>query len=389
MNILITALSSSTGPSGICRHAYSLACCAASRKEISQVTLVVGKWQESYFRHSFRMEDLKLRIVVANIHNDAFARNLWYLWELPKLANAVAADIIHLSFPVPIRRARLNRPVVVSLHDLYPYDEPDNFGFPKVYFNRVFLQQCLREVDLITCVSETTLARLNTRFPMVARKKGVVVYNCVNINSGRSSYSHITDQPFFLMVAQHRANKNITMAIRVFAELLERKRIDKRTLLLLLGNHGPETAMIKAVIEREALRDNVRLIDGVSDEELIWLYKGCDILLAPSFVEGFGLPVVEGLLCGSRVVCSDIPTFREIGREACYYFDLYSERASSALAAAICDALTKPKRKAEDLDRFSIEEIAQNLMTVYLGLQEGSTEETKRSEAVALHPAGS
>ncbi|WP_433964674.1 glycosyltransferase [Tunturiibacter gelidiferens] len=196
MNILITALSSSTGPSGICRHAYSLACCAASRKEISQVTLVVGKWQESYFRHSFRMGDGKLSIVVANIHNDAFARNLWYLWELPKLANAVAADIIHLSFPVPIRRAIINRPVVVSLHDLYPYDEPDNFGFPKVYFNRAFLQQCLREVDLITCVSETTLSRLDTRFPMVARKKAVVVYNCVNINSSRHRYYVITERPF-------------------------------------------------------------------------------------------------------------------------------------------------------------------------------------------------
>ncbi|WP_179583088.1 glycosyltransferase family 4 protein [Tunturiibacter gelidoferens] len=389
MNILITAVSSSTGPSGICRHAYSLACCAASRKEISQVTLVVGKWQESYFKHSFQMEDMKLSVVVVDIHNDAFARNLWYLCELPRLANAVAADIIHLSFPVPIRRATLNRPVVVSLHDLYPYDEPDNFGFPKVYFNRVFLQQCLGEVDLVTCVSETTLSRLNTRFPAVAKKKGVVVYNCVNIKSSRHSYSVITDRPFFLMVAQHRANKNITMALRVFGELLKRERIDRRTLLLLLGNHGPETTTIKSVIEREALGDSVKLIDGVSDEELIWLYKSCDILLAPSFMEGFGLPIVEGLLCGSRVVCSDIPTFREVGGEACYYFDLYSDKGSSGLATAICDALTKPKRKAEDLERFSLEEIARNLMTVYFGLQENSIEETNRGETVALHPAGS
>ncbi|WP_433964673.1 glycosyltransferase [Tunturiibacter gelidiferens] len=192
-----------------------------------------------------------------------------------------------------------------------------------------------------------------------------------------------------MMVAQHRANKNIPMALRVFGDLLKRGRIDRRTLLLLLGNHGPETATIKAVIGREDLSDSVKLIDGVSDEELIWLYKSCDILLAPSLAEGFGLPVVEGLLCGSRVVCSNIPTFREIGGEACHYFDLYSEEGSSALATAICDALTKPKRKAEDLDRFSLEEIARKLMTVYFELQEGSIEETKRSETVALHPAGS
>jgi glycosyltransferase involved in cell wall biosynthesis len=191
------------------------------------------------------------------------------------------------------------------------------------------------------------------------------------------------------MVAQHRANKNITMALRAFGDLLRKDKIDRRTLLLLLGNHGPETATIKAVIEREALGDSIKLIDGVSDEELIWLYKNCDILLAPSLREGFGLPVVEGLLCGSRVVCSDIPTFREIGGEACHYFDLYSGKGAPALANTICDALTKPRRKPEGLDRFSLEEIARNLMTVYLGLQEGSVETTKRSETVALHPAGS
>jgi glycosyltransferase involved in cell wall biosynthesis len=179
------------------------------------------------------------------------------------------------------------------------------------------------------------------------------------------------------------------MALHVFVKLLKRERIHRRTLLLLLGNHGPETTTIKAVIKREALEDSVKLIDGVSDEELIWLYKSCDILLAPSLMEGFGLPIVEGLLCGSRVVCSDIPTFREVGGEACYYFDLYSEKGSSSLATAICDALTKPKREGEDLERFSLEEIARNLMTVYLGLKESSIRETNRSKTVALHPVGS
>src|SRR5271163_3019794 len=96
MNILVTALSSSTGPSGICRHAYSLVCCAASRREISEVTLVIGKWQEEYFKHSFRMEGTKVNVITVNIRNDAIARNLWYLWELPKLLDALASDILHL-----------------------------------------------------------------------------------------------------------------------------------------------------------------------------------------------------------------------------------------------------------------------------------------------------
>jgi hypothetical protein len=51
-------------------------------------------------------------------------------------------------------------PTMVTLHDLYPYEMPMNFGFPKFIFNRMVLQQCLRNTDAIACVSETTLFRL-------------------------------------------------------------------------------------------------------------------------------------------------------------------------------------------------------------------------------------
>jgi glycosyltransferase involved in cell wall biosynthesis len=372
MNILITAVSSSLGPSGICRHAYSLACCAVSREEVSRATLVIGKWQESYFQHSFRLQDAKLDIVVVDIPNNAFSRNRWYLRDLPGMANAVNADIIHLSFPAPIRRNKLRCPVVVSLHDLYPYDEPDNFGFPKVFFNRIFLQQCLREADLVACVSEATLSRLMIRFPRYAHRKGMVVHNCVNISPDESLCFLVEERPFFLMVAQHRANKNIPMALKVFKDLLCESKINRHTLLLLVGNHGPETLAIKSCIKRSALEENVKLVDGVSDQELRWLYKKCDLLLVPSLREGFGLPVVEGLLCGSRVVCSDIPALREIGGEACHYFDLHSEAGSTTLDATIRNALAEPARSSSELDRFSLQKIADDLAVIYQQLQRGA-----------------
>jgi glycosyltransferase involved in cell wall biosynthesis len=369
MNLLITAVSSATGPSGICRHAYNLVRCAASRKEVLRITLAVGKWQKSYFQNSFKLEDAKLTVVSVDISNDAFTRNLWYLRELPSLANSVAADIVHLSFPVPILRSTLRCPVVVSLHDLYPYDEPDNFGFPKVFFNRVFLQQCLKEVDCVACVSETTLSRLKMRFPRFSRKKAVVIHNCVTIRANELTVSACEGCQFVLMVAQHRANKNIPMALKVFDELLQKEKIDKQTLLLLVGNGGPETAAIKSAIKQRALEKKVKLVAGVSDGELRWLYENCELLIAPSSMEGFGLPVVEALLCGSRVVCSDIPAFREIGGEACHYFDLHAESGFSAMTVAICNALAEPAREAQRLERFSLENIAGQYAALYVQLR--------------------
>ncbi len=99
---------------------------------------MVGKWQEAYFRSAFHLADDKLDLIPVNISNDAFSRNLWYLREMPGVADDVRADVVHLSFPVPLRRSAMRCPVVVSLHDLYPYDEPDNFGFPRVFLTGCF-----------------------------------------------------------------------------------------------------------------------------------------------------------------------------------------------------------------------------------------------------------
>jgi glycosyltransferase involved in cell wall biosynthesis len=111
------------------------------------------------------------------------------------------------------------------------------------------------------------------------------------------------------------------------------------------------------------------LIDGVTDGELRWFYENCEFLMVPSSMEGFGLPVVEGLFCGSRVVCSDIPAFREVGGGACHYFDLHAESDSTAMVEAICNALTGPARPAKRLERFLLENIAKEYATLYLRLR--------------------
>jgi glycosyltransferase involved in cell wall biosynthesis len=373
MNLLITAISSATGPSGICRHAYNLARCAAGREEASQITLALGKWQELYFRNSFNLKAIRADIVSVEVSNDAYARNIWYLRELPKLVDEVAADIVHLSFPVPIRRSAIRCPVVVSLHDLYPYDEPNNFGFPKVFFNRVFLQQCLKEVDCIACVSETTLSRLKVRLPRFAQSKSVVVPNCVTIGYSEPVLPAGSRDKFAMMVAQHRANKNILLALEAFEELFRQNKIATQASLLLVGNHGPETAAIASFIKQRALEATVALIDGVSDGELRWLYANCEFLVAASSSEGFGLSVAEGLFCGSRIVCSDIPAFREVGGDACHYFDLHAKSGPSSMVEAICNALAEPARPAKRLERFLVDNVAKEYAALYLQLREDAS----------------
>jgi glycosyltransferase involved in cell wall biosynthesis len=181
-------------------------------------------------------------------------------------------------------------------------------------------------------------------------------------------------------VAQHRANKNIPLALKVFDELVREKKLVKQTCLLVVGNRGPETTAIKSLIKERSLERKVKLIDGVTDGELRWLYANCIFLMAPSSMEGFGLPVAEGLLCGTRVVCSDIPAFREIGGDACHYFDLHAESAVSAMVAAACNALIERAKPAKNLERFFPENIAKEYGALYGQLREEARDGERMTE---------
>jgi glycosyltransferase involved in cell wall biosynthesis len=172
------------------------------------------------------------------------------------------------------------------------------------------------------------------------------------------------------MVAQHKANKNIPLALKVFQELLGVGQISKKTLLLLVGSCGPETTAIISLIKQRTLESSVKLIEGIPDGELGWLYANCEFLMAPSSMEGFGLSVAEGLFCGSRIVCSNIPAFREIGGDTCHYFDLHAESDSSAMISAITRALAEPARPAKRLERFSLEHVAGDYAALYMQLRE-------------------
>jgi glycosyltransferase involved in cell wall biosynthesis len=172
------------------------------------------------------------------------------------------------------------------------------------------------------------------------------------------------------MVAQHRANKNIPLAIQAFEDLLQRKKMGNLASFLVVGNHGPETDAIRSLIRQRSLEGSVELIDGVSDGELKWLYANCECLIASSSMEGFGLPIAEGLFCGSRIVCSDIPAFREIGGDTCHYFDLHARSGASAMVEAIGNALAEPTRPAKRLERFLLENVARHYAALYVQLRE-------------------
>jgi glycosyltransferase involved in cell wall biosynthesis len=367
MHILIAALHRPANPTGVCRYAANLAQCLADTPEVSKVTLIIGVWQRQYFEQLFHSH--KIKLISVDIKNSSLVRNIWFLFGLPILVNSLSPDIVHMSFPFPFLRPLFSSPVVSTIHDLYPYEKPEVFGYPNVIFNRLFLKQCIENSNSLTCVSQTTLSSLHSYFPHLQSCSEIsVIYNYVDFN-------HITPQPpvdlnigkndsFLLCVAQHRKNKNIDLLIQAFSLLKKYEPIPHSTKLIIVGNTGPETERLYNQIQYLLLQDQVLLIHAIKDEELCWLYQKCQVFIAPSSQEGFCLPLAEALYFSCRVVCSNIPIFREIAGSSCFYFDLKGDAVKN-ISQAILDASEQPHNQTSDDFRFSKSDVARQYLKFY------------------------
>ena len=167
-----------------------------------------------------------------------------------------------------------------------------------------------------------------------------------------------------LCVAQHRRNKNVMTALRAFRRLRGSKELSPETRLIIVGMSGPESTSLYNFVHVSHLRERVIFVSGISDAELQWCYRNCDALLAPSILEGFGLPVIEGRLAGCRIICSDIPAFREVGGPECHYVEAGS-RAEEDLARIIPEALRRPKPAPAQLLHVSPRQVSQQYMQLY------------------------
>src|SRR5215469_12527011 len=136
MKILVTAISFSSKISGIQRHAFNLVRSLLAHPDISAVHLVIAPWQKQMAKNAGLSHDRRLQIHVAQLESSSISRNWWHYRVLPRLANYLQPDLIHLTYPVPINAAQFQCAVVLTLHDLYPYEIPANFRFPRVFFNR-------------------------------------------------------------------------------------------------------------------------------------------------------------------------------------------------------------------------------------------------------------
>lgn len=141
--------------------------------------------------------------------------------------------------------------------------------------------------------------------------------------------------PMFLAVGTIEPRKGHRVALRAF-EALWREGRDVR--LVFVGRRGWfEEAICAELLSHEEFGHRLFWFDDASDDDLAFLYDHATAALAPSYAEGFGLPIAEAARRGRPVICSDIPVFREVGGEGAIYFDVNDSRSLAMRAVDLLE----------------------------------------------------
>ena len=242
----------------------------------------------------------------------------WYLGALPLLARA--ADVLHCpTFRAPVR-SRV--PLVVTFHDLAVLRHPETFNTWTRRYSRAFIPHVAHAAARVIAVSEFTAGELVDLLG-VPETKIRVIPNAVG--PPFTAAGDAAEGDYVLAVSTLEPRKNLGRLVEGF------RRADLNGCeLRVVGARG--WGDVEPVPSA-----GVRWLGEVSDDELARLYRGARCAAYVSLYEGFGLPVLEAMACGTPVVTADLPPIREFARGVVKV----DPRDADAIAAGLGEALAR------------------------------------------------
>ncbi len=228
-----------------------------------------------------------------------------------------AVRAVHLTDPDALAALR-GRHLMATVYDLIPLREGVSPRRPITWLGYLAYLHALRRVRTLFAISQQTAADLVDMIG-VPKERIVVVPPGIDLSPVRHQSAH-DSRPYFLFLGGPNPNKNLSVlldAMAICSELPEELRI--------AGYWLPQqvVALDKQLHER-GLHERARFVGFVPGAELPGLMQHATAVVVPSRLEGFGLPVAEGLAAGAAVVHSRIPVLEETSAGAALTFDLNS-----------------------------------------------------------------
>jgi glycosyltransferase involved in cell wall biosynthesis len=262
---------------------------------------------------------------------------------LPRLLRRLGAALAHFQYALPLV---LPCPAVVTIHDLSFEREPSLMGRRDRFVFRKVVPRAARKAVRVLTVSERTRRDLRELYGL---PDGKIVVTPNGVDPAFTPSNSLSQGDYVLVVGAVQERKNPLAALAA---------ADAAGLPLVVAGPAKDEALA-----RELERRGARVTGYVEQEELVRLYRGAACLLQPSRYEGFGLPVLEAMACGTPVVAVPEPALQEVAGGAAIWAN--EAELGDGIRRAVAE---RDRLVAAGLERarlFSWRETARRTLEVY------------------------
>ena len=321
-------------------------------------------------------EDLRNQIV--NRQNITFCYPSHSVLPFHKAAwrtKGIVKDLLHdgvrlyhgLSGELPIGIRKSGIKSVVTIHDLIFLRHPEFYNWLDTKIYAWKFRQTIREADHIIAVSECTKRDIIKLGQVDESRISVIYQSCApRFNVSSSQGEEERTSRYILSVGSIEARKNILLAVKALPYLPD------DISLVIVGRHTKYTDQVTAYAKANHLDHRVRILHGVSDEELPVLYAGAEAFVYPSVYEGFGIPIIEAISCGLPVVACTGSCLEEAGGpDSLYVAPDDAEGMANAIRQSLRGAEGREQRilrSREYIRRFEGRDVASQVIDLYHSL---------------------
>jgi glycosyltransferase involved in cell wall biosynthesis len=258
---------------------------------------------------------------------------------------------------------------ITIIHDLTPILFPKLHRWHSQILQKIFLKKILDKADLIIANSDNTAKDIGKVYPQNAGKVNRIYPGISDIfkpainNQVLEKYNINT--PYFLFVGTIEPRKNLLVLLDAFRIFMQANK--KSFTLVIAGGIGWKSESFFHALKIHPHKDQIICTGFVESADLPPLYSQATALIYPSVYEGFGLPIVESMSCGTPVITSDNSSLYEAGGKITYYFNANDAEALSKHMVTISNDPSRRNVLAESmqkhLKKFNWDSFAQNAWT--------------------------
>ena len=270
-------------------------------------------------------------------------RLLWTQFQLPEIYQNLKSQL--LFSPIPEAPLYTNCRFVVTAFDMIPLRFSKRFS-PLTTYHKYYTPEVFKQAEHIICISESTANDIIQFYQIPSHKITPILL------AGDNSHFQFLNLPtrnYFLYIGRQDPYKNLQRLITAFSALPNRNDYE----LWLAGPYDQRYSPLLEIQTQElGISHLVKFLNYVSYNELPIIINQAIALVFPSLWEGFGLPVLEAMACGTPVITSNVSSLPEVAGDAAILINPYNPgEITAAMTTIINDSETRKQISEKGLRR--------------------------------------